>query len=106
VPIRKGGKLLVSADRERFVDYSGAEKALELRRGALDARHRVLLVDDWIETGAQIAAAIRLIERQGASVVGIATIHMDRNGNTDAIAEKYRVYMASGIDDGEDGRAA
>ena len=99
VPIRKGGKLPVSADRENFVDYSGDEKALELRPDALGADHRVLLVDDWIETGAQIAAAIRLIERQNAIVVGIATIHMDQNENTRAIAENYRVRMASRIDD-------
>ena len=95
VPIRKGGKLPVGADRETFVDYSGHEKALELRPDAITADHRVLLVDEWIETGSQISAAISLLERRGGDIVGIATIHMDQNEKTDAIRRKYRVRMAS-----------
>ena len=95
VPIRKGGKLPVEADRETFVDYSGQEKALELRPDAIAPDHRVLLVDEWIETGSQVSAAIRLLERRGGDIVGIATIHMDENENTDVIRQKYRVRMAS-----------
>lgn len=30
----------------------------------------VLIVDQWIETGGTMKAAIKLVERQGASVVG------------------------------------
>jgi adenine phosphoribosyltransferase len=95
VAIRKSGKLPVNADRETFVDYSGAQKALELRTDALGPHHQVLLVDDWIETGAQVGAAIRLIERRGARVVGIAAIHMDQNDETRVLAQRYRVRTAS-----------
>ncbi len=97
VPIRKGGKLPVAAERQSFVDYSGQEKALEIRPDAIRAADRVLLVDEWIETGAQIAAAIDLIERHAGVVVGIATIHMDQNATTEAIRKKYRVRMASAL---------
>jgi adenine phosphoribosyltransferase len=49
----------------------------------------------WIETGAQIAAAIRLVERSGGDIVGIAAIHMERNENTDAIRRRYHVGVAT-----------
>lgn len=102
VPIRKGGKLPFEAERESFVDYSGHEKALELRPDAIAAHHRVLLVDEWIETGSQVSAAIRLLERCGGDIVGIATIHMDENENTVVIQQKYRVRMASWLPSDEE----
>jgi adenine phosphoribosyltransferase len=89
IPIRKAGKLPVAAARVRFVDYSGQEKALELRHGLLPAGARVLLVDEWVETGAQVGAAIALIENQGAVVVGVAAINIDSNPLPDRLREKY-----------------
>ena len=59
LPIRKGGKLPVRHDRESAVDYQGKEKILELRLNPFPAGTRVLLADDWIETGAQARAAKR-----------------------------------------------
>jgi len=106
VPIRKGGKLPVDADRAEFRDYTGEVKQLEMRKDALPAGARVLLVDEWIETGAQIRAAAKLIEGREATVAGIATINMDRNDGTAGIAERYRVVSACdgstefGVDDG------
>ena len=35
---------------------------------------RVLIVDDWLETGSQLRAARRLLERAGAQVVGVAVV--------------------------------
>ena len=72
VPIRKGGKLPVQTDVARFVDYTGQEKSLELRVGAIQPRTRVLVVDEWVETGAQVRAAIELLEKQGGVVIGVA----------------------------------
>ena len=92
VPIRKGGKLPVASESEEFTDYSGETKRLEIRTGILPPQARVLLVDEWIETGAQIAAAAKLIEAQGGTIVGIATINMDQNDDTAAIGKKYRVH--------------
>lgn len=57
VPIRKGGKLPYPREvllRRELADYSGEAKALELHPDALDEDDRVLLVDDWVETGAQM----------------------------------------------------
>jgi len=92
IPIRKGGKLPVETDSVEFVDYSNQHKKLEIRKDAFYPNKRVLLVDEWIETGAQIRAAISLIEAQGAIVVGIASVNMDTNDNTAEILKKYHVH--------------
>lgn len=89
VPIRKGGKLPVECDGVDFIDYTGKNKRLELRLDAIRPGTRALLVDEWIETGAQAKAAAELIERQGGVVVGIATINMDENQMTRELREKY-----------------
>lgn len=89
LPIRKGGKLPVKVERAEFVDYTHQAKALELRAGALKPGARVLVVDEWIETGAQVRAAITLIEAQGGLVAGIAAIHIDLNEQTRTLFEKY-----------------
>jgi len=92
VAARKGGKLPVPAERVGFVDYSGKRKALEVRTDALRAGLRVLVVDEWVETGAQVRAAIALAERLGAEVAGIATICMDRTESTADLRGKYPVH--------------
>jgi Adenine/guanine phosphoribosyltransferases and related PRPP-binding proteins len=92
LPVRKQGKLPVESDSITFQDYSGNQKGLEIRRGVVPAGSRVLLVDEWIETGAQVRAAITLIEGQGGIVVGISTINMDLNDATAEISNHYRVH--------------
>jgi len=94
VPIRKGGKLPGQCDSVDFVDYSGQTKHLELSREAIPRGSRVLLVDDWIETGAQATAAIQLIEHQGATVAGLATINIDKGEKTASLRANYRVVSA------------
>jgi len=92
IPVRKGGKLPVPSERIEFVDYTGMPKALEMRRDALAPGMKVLVVDEWVETGAQVLAAIALAERLGAEIGGIATICMDRNANTSGLRERYVVH--------------
>jgi adenine phosphoribosyltransferase len=89
VPVRKSGKLPVAVDRVTFVDYTGEEKALEIRHDAIEEGIRVLVVDEWIETGAQIGAAIELIEGRGGIVVGIASIAMDENARTETLRARF-----------------
>jgi len=92
--IRKGGKLPVTTDTVDFTDYTGLEKQLEIRQDILVAEMKVLIVDEWIETGAQVSASIQLIEQQGATVAGIVTIKMDDNKNTQSIKSQYKVITA------------
>jgi adenine phosphoribosyltransferase len=55
-------------------DYRGNSSLLRLQRASLSHGDRVLLVDDWIETGSQAAAAHALIEEAGAEFVGVSVI--------------------------------
>ena len=90
------------ADTVRFVDYSGQETTLELRAGVLRPATSVLVVDDWIETGAQVTAAIALVEGQAGIVAGIAGLHMDGNDATRRLAERYPCRVLSGWLTGQD----
>jgi adenine phosphoribosyltransferase len=92
VPVRKGGKLPVRNERAEFRDYSGETKALELRANPWPAGTRVLLVDEWIETGTQARAAVELIERADGVVAGIAAIAFRKNEKTAPLWAKYRCH--------------
>jgi adenine phosphoribosyltransferase len=55
-------------------DWQGHTHALRLQREALGPEDRVVLVDDWFETGAQALAARELIESTGATLVGMTIV--------------------------------
>jgi len=95
IALRKGEKLPLAAMREEFVDYTGQSKSLEMRPDILRPDERMLLVDEWIETGAQARAAIKLIERAGGAVAGIATINADSTAASDLIGRGYPVFAAT-----------
>lgn len=90
--LRKGGKLPAETASETFVDYSGEQKSLEVRPFLVTPGMRLLIVDEWIETGAQVNAAARLIERLGGVVAGIATINMDENPQVKELCARYTVH--------------
>ncbi|MEO7000469.1 MAG: phosphoribosyltransferase family protein, partial [Ktedonobacterales bacterium] len=85
-------KLPVPANAVEFVDYSGQRKSLELSATALVHGMRVLVADEWIETGAQVSAAIHLLEAQGAIIAGIITICMDSNEQTERLRACYPCF--------------
>jgi adenine phosphoribosyltransferase len=93
VPVRKGGKLPSRADRRTCIDYTGEEKTLELRLDAIPPGAHVLLVDEWVETGAQMITAAALIEAQGGVISGLATIQMDDNDQTRHLRARYHCHM-------------
>lgn len=100
VPIRKGGKLPVSVRQAKFKDYSGTAKKLEVGRGVFRRGEWILIVDDWIETGAQVKAAIRLVEASGAKVSAILCLHADRNRRTEWLFSKYKILSLTEADFG------
>jgi adenine phosphoribosyltransferase len=95
IPIRKGGKLPTFVHRVFFIDYSQQEKWLEMREDSIDPGQNILLVDEWIETGAQITAAVQMIEDQGGIIAGIAAINMDDNQNTRKLKKGYFCQILS-----------
>jgi adenine phosphoribosyltransferase len=101
VPVRKGGKLPYPDDgllRRTVTDHSDEEKTPELNSDALDDGDRVLFVDDWIETGAQMRAATDLVESAGATVEAVSVLFAGRNDATEPLFDGYDVY-AIGTDD-------
>ncbi|HRX37153.1 MAG TPA: phosphoribosyltransferase family protein, partial [Aestuariivirga sp.] len=98
LPIRKAGKLCVDTDKVSFSNYSGRTQDMEMRKPAFAAGTKVLLVDQWLETGGTMDGAIRLVERQGGKVVAIAAVAIEENPVTDAYRTKYR--CVSGVQQG------
>ncbi len=85
VPIRKHGRLPYPQQAvvsRPFVDYTATTKALELAINALEAGSRVLVVDEWVETGAQVRSCMELVAQLDCPTVGIATIGLDLNEHT------------------------
>ena len=89
LPIRKAGKLCVDSDSVTFSNYSGRIQDMEVRLPAFSRGTRVLLVDQWIETGGTMDGAIRLVKRQEGIVAGLVAIAMESNAKTD----EYREYF-------------
>ena len=55
-------------------DWQGRTHALRMQREALGPEDRVVLVDDWYETGAQALAARELIDATGATMLGMSIV--------------------------------
>ena len=71
VPIRKPDKLPADAVREEYQLEYGKD-AIEIHRDAIGLGERILLHDDLLATGGTIAAASKLVEQLGGTIVGIA----------------------------------
>ncbi|XP_043115837.1 adenine phosphoribosyltransferase [Puntigrus tetrazona] len=88
--IRKAGHLCVETRAQDYSDYSGREKLMEVRVDVLKPGLRVLIVDQWIETGGTMRAAIKLVENQGAAVVGIAAVAIENSEGGKWLKENYK----------------
>jgi adenine phosphoribosyltransferase len=86
--VRKAGGLFPGPKVRRHTgpDYRGQAHELRLRTDDLRPGDRVVLVDDWIETGAQAAAVAALVREVGAELAGIAVV-------VDELAEMMRPQL-------------
>lgn len=73
VPIRKSGKLPRATYRAEYELEYGAD-SIEIHQDSLSSADRVLVIDDVLATGGTACAAIDLIEKCGAKVVGVAVL--------------------------------
>lgn len=94
LPIRKAGKLCVDTDSASYTNYSGRTQDMEMRLPAFAPKTRVLLVDQWIETGGSMHGAVQLVEQQSGTVAGMVAVVMEDNDNTKAYREKYHCVTA------------
>lgn len=88
--IRKAGHLCVETQSQNYTDYTGREKTMEVRQDVLKPGIRVLLVDQWIETGGTMKAAIQLVERLGGTIVGVAAIAIENTEGGKWIKENFK----------------
>ncbi len=94
LPIRKAGKLCVDTDNVTFGNYSGRTQDMEMRKPAFAPGTRVLLADQWVETGGTMDGAIRLVERQGGVVAGMVAIAIEENERTQGYRETFPCVSA------------
>ena len=71
VPIRKKGKLPFETESVTY-DLEYGTDTLEVHSDAVSGAAKVLMVDDLLATGGTMAAACKLIEKIGATIVGIS----------------------------------
>ena len=94
LPIRKAGKLCVDTDSATFSNYSGRTQDMEIRKPAFAPGTRVLLVDQWVETGGTMAGAVKLVEQQQGEVAGMVAIVIEDNALTKEFRQKYNCVSA------------
>jgi len=70
VPIRKAGKLPYRTYEESY-DLEYGSNTVAIHQDAIDAGDQVALVDDLLATGGTAAAAARLIEKAGGTLVAV-----------------------------------
>jgi len=71
VPVRKKGKLPAAKEAVSYsLEYG--EDSLEVHRDAIKKGTQVVIVDDLLATGGTSEAVIRLVEKLGGTVLGLA----------------------------------
>jgi adenine phosphoribosyltransferase len=73
VPIRKTGKLPWKTISEAYQLEYGTDQ-LEIHADAVEPGQKVLIVDDVLATGGTAAAAVRLIRKLRAEVIGVQVL--------------------------------
>jgi adenine phosphoribosyltransferase len=85
VPVRKKGKLPHAVIGEDY-DLEYGKDRVEIHADAVKKGERVIVIDDLIATGGTAFAAIKLLERAGAHVMGCAfVIDLPELGGADKI---------------------
>ncbi len=70
VPVRKKGKLPYQTIEASY-DLEYGTATMEIHSDALRKGDKVLLIDDLLATGGTAGAAIRLVEKLGAKIIGV-----------------------------------
>ncbi len=73
VPIRKVGKLPWKVIAESYQLEYGTDQ-LEVHSDAIEPGQKVLIVDDVLATGGTASAAVRLMRKLGAEVLGVQVL--------------------------------
>jgi adenine phosphoribosyltransferase len=104
VPIRKPAGIFPGPKISRTAapDYLGNSHQLRMQLSPLGPADRVLLVDDWIETGSQASAARQMVIALGAQLVGCSVIVDDMADQVRAdIGRVHALVTADDLPSGE-----
>lgn len=75
IPIRKAGKLKrEKISSGQFVDSSKLNKELEIEVDSIPKESRVVLVDEWADSGAQLKNAVGLLNKLDVKIVGVSVV--------------------------------
>lgn len=73
--IRREGAISSPVHKIKFIDYSKKTRGLEIKkRASIVKGERVLIVDDWAETGAHIYHSVKLLSAFQPFIVGVTLI--------------------------------
>ena len=73
VPVRKAGKLPWEIERAEYELEYGSD-LLEIHKDAVHPGENILIVDDVLATGGTASATVQLVERLGATVIGLGFV--------------------------------
>lgn len=71
VPVRKKGKLPANVITEQYALEYGTD-IIEMHTDAVQPGERILLHDDLLATGGTMCAAVKLVEKMKANIVGVS----------------------------------
>ena len=97
VPVRKPGSIHPGPKAVHVAgpNWRGNEVEYELQRAAVSGADRVLLVDDWAETGSAALAARALVEECGGTWVGVSLLVDQLQPDVRARLEPVRAVVLS-----------
>jgi adenine phosphoribosyltransferase len=73
IPVRKKGKLpCETVEIEYDLEYGSA--VIEMHKDSIKPGQKVVIIDDLLATGGTVEAAVKLIEKLGGEVVGLAFV--------------------------------
>lgn len=91
VPVRKPGKLPRKTVSEKY-DLEYGTNEVQIHADSIKPGQNVIIVDDLLATGGTVEAAVKLVERLGGTVIGIAfLIELEALKGRDKL-QGYNVY--------------
>lgn len=91
VPVRKPGKLPRPTISEKY-DLEYGTNEVHIHADSIKKGQNVIIVDDLLATGGTVEATVKLIERLGGNVIGIAfLIELEALKGMEKL-KKYHVY--------------
>lgn len=94
IPIRNTSVYPVSDEdviRASYIDHRDRSRALQVRKGSIPKKSRILLVDDWVETAVTMLACVTIVEESDSTVVGIAALGTGSHKLVKGLIEERKV---------------